>query len=68
MSTVWRLAFLAALLLPDLALDPFRGGQQGSLRHLLGTDELGRDALVRLLLAAARSLGFASACALLALE
>ena len=67
MSTVWRLAFLAALLLPDLALDPFRGGQPGSLRHLLGTDELGRDALLRLLLAAARSLGFASACALLAL-
>jgi ABC-type dipeptide/oligopeptide/nickel transport system permease subunit len=67
MNMTWRLAFLAALLLPDLALDPFRGGQPGSLRHLLGTDELGRDALLRLLLAAARSLGFASACALLAL-
>ena len=67
MSTVWRLAFLAALLLPDLALEPFRGSQPGSLRHLLGTDDLGRDALLRLLLAAARSLGFASACALLAL-
>ena len=49
MSTVWRLAFLAALLLPDLALEPFRGGQPGSLRHLLGTDELGRDMLTRLM-------------------
>ena len=35
--------------------------------HPLGTDDLGRDALVRLLLAATRSLGFASACALLSL-
>jgi len=67
MSPAWRLLFLAALLLPDLPLAPFRGGQPGSLRHLLGTDDLGRDALLRLLLAAARSLGFASACGLLAL-
>ncbi|HJW44548.1 MAG TPA: hypothetical protein VJ463_08825 [Geothrix sp.] len=62
-----RLFFLAGLLLPDLALDPFLGGLAPSLRHPLGTDDLGRDALLRLLLAAARSLGFASACALLAL-
>ncbi len=63
----WRLACLGALLLPDLALAPFQGGQAATLRHPLGTDDLGRDALFRLLLASARSLGFASACALLAL-
>ena len=63
----WRLAFLGALLLPDLALDPFHGGLAATLRHPLGTDDLGRDALLRLALAAARSLGFASTCALLAL-
>jgi ABC-type dipeptide/oligopeptide/nickel transport system permease subunit len=63
----WRLLFLGALLLPDLALEPFRGGLGPSLHHPLGTDDLGRDALLRLLLASARSLGFASACALLAL-
>lgn len=63
----WRLLFLGALLLPDLALAPFLGGQVPSLAHPLGTDDLGRDALLRLLLASARSLGFASAFALLAL-
>lgn len=63
----WRLAFLGALLIPDLALDPFRGGLAITLSHPLGTDDLGRDALLRLALAASRSLGFASACALLAL-
>ena len=62
-----RLLFLGGLLLPDLALDPFLGSLAPSLRHPLGTDDLGRDALLRLLLAAVRSLGFASACALLAL-
>jgi peptide/nickel transport system permease protein len=63
----WRLGFLAALLIPDLALDPFGGCLGATLRHPLGTDDLGRDALLRLALASARSLGFASACALLAL-
>jgi peptide/nickel transport system permease protein len=63
----WRLAFLGALLLPELGLEPFRGGLAATLRHPLGTDDLGRDALLRLALAAARSLGLASACALLAL-
>ena len=63
----WRLAFLGALALPDLALDPFRGGLAATWGHPLGTDDLGRDALLRLGLASARSLGFASACALLAL-
>jgi len=64
----WRLVLLGALFLPDLALDPFRGGLAATLQHPLGTDDLGRDALLRLLLASARSLGFASACALLALS
>ena len=64
----WRLAFLGALFIPELALDPFRGGLAATLRHPLGTDDLGRDALLRLALAAARSLGFASGCALLALS
>jgi peptide/nickel transport system permease protein len=63
----WRLVFLGALLVPDLALEPFRGGLAASLQHPLGTDDLGRDAFLRLALAAARSLGFASGCALLAL-
>lgn len=63
----WRLWFLPALLLPDLALDPFRGGGGASLRHPLGLDDLGRDGLLRLAVAGARSLGSASACALLAL-
>lgn len=62
-----RLAFLLALLLPELPLDPFRGGAVASLWHPLGLDDLGRDALLRVLLAGSRSLGFASACALLAL-
>jgi peptide/nickel transport system permease protein len=61
------LAFLAALLLPELPLEPFGGGLAAGLHHPLGTDELGRDALLRLALASARSLGFATACALLAL-
>ncbi len=65
---VWRLAFLLALLLPDLPLAPFQGGLGPGWNHPLGTDDLGRDALLRLLLAASRSLGFASACALLALS
>lgn len=63
----WRLAFLLALALPDLPLDPFRGDLAASLRHPLCVDDLGRDGLLRLLLAGSRSLGFASVCALLAL-
>jgi len=63
----WRLAFLLALGLPELPLEPFRGGLGASFSHPLGSDDLGRDALLRLALATARSLGFASACALLAL-
>ena len=42
----WRLAFLGGLLLPDLALDPFQGGLAATLRHPLGTDDLGRDAFL----------------------
>ena len=63
----WRLLFLLALLLPELPLAPFRGELPCSLQHPLGTDLLGRDGLLRLLCAGARSLGFASAVALLAL-
>lgn len=62
-----RLLFLAALLLPELPLDPFSGGAAPSLHHWLGTDALGRDGLLRLAHAGARSLGFAAASALLAL-
>lgn len=63
----WRLLFLPAACLPELALDPFRGGGPPSLHHPLGLDDLGRDGLLRLAAAGARSLGSASACALLAL-
>jgi peptide/nickel transport system permease protein len=64
----WRLAFLLAFFIPDLALQPFQGAQVPSFGHPLGTDDLGRDALLRLALASARSLGFASAVSLLALS
>lgn len=63
----WRLAFLAALALPELPLDPFQGGSPPTLLHPLGRDDLGRDALLRLFLAGARSLGTATLCALIAL-
>lgn len=67
MRRLWPLGFLPALLIPGLPLDPFSGGAAPSWLHWLGTDALGRDALLRLLLAAAKAGGFASACALLAL-
>ena len=63
----WRLLFLAALWLPELPLHPASGDLPMGWPHLLGTDSLGRDGLLRLLLAAARSFGFASAVALIAL-
>ena len=63
----WRLCFLLAWFWPDLSLDPFRGDLMPTWAHPLGTDALGRDGLLRLLHAGARSLGFASAAALLAL-
>lgn len=62
-----RLAALLALLLPELPLDPARGGLEACLRHPLGTDPLGRDGLLRLAHATARSLGLATAAALAAL-
>lgn len=63
----WRLCFLLALLLPEVPLNPFGGDLPPSTHHLLGTDALGRDGLLRLCHAGAQSLGFASAVALLAL-
>lgn len=67
MKRLWPLLLLPTLLLPDLSLDPFQGGSAPSLHHGLGTDALGRDALLRVLLTAAQAGGFASACATLAL-
>jgi peptide/nickel transport system permease protein len=63
----WRLLALLALLLPELPMDPFRGGLPPSWAHPLGTDLLGRDGVVRLFVGSMRSAGFASACALGAL-
>lgn len=60
----WRCVFLLAMLLPELALDPFHADLPVGWRHLLGTDSLGRDGLLRLLHSGARSFGFASAVAL----
>ncbi|MBP1626011.1 MAG: hypothetical protein H6Q00_486 [Holophagaceae bacterium] len=64
----FRLGFLLALAFPELPLDPFRANLACTWWHPLGTDALGREALLRLLHAAARSCGFASAIALAALS
>ncbi|MBL0311410.1 MAG: hypothetical protein IPP78_01590 [Holophagaceae bacterium] len=60
----WRCAFLLALFLPELPLDPFNADLPVGLPHFLGTDSLGRDGLLRLLHSGARSFGFASAVTL----
>ncbi len=59
-----RSVFLLALLLPELALDPFNANLAVGWPHLLGTDSLGRDGLLRLLHSGARSFGFASIVAM----
>ncbi|MBI4912474.1 MAG: hypothetical protein HY823_07035 [Acidobacteria bacterium] len=64
-----KLAFLflpGALLLPDLPIRPFLGPLPPMLVHPLGRDDLGRDALARLVLASTRSAAFAATAALLA--
>lgn len=61
---LWPLILLPAFLLPEVALDPFQANLPNESSHLLGTDPLGRDALLRLLLATGRSLAFASLVAL----
>lgn len=63
----WRCAFLFAFCLPELGLDLFNADQPVGWPHLLGTDALGRDGLLRLLHSGARSFGFASAVALVSL-
>ena len=67
MRRLWPLLCLPALLLQELALDPFGGDAPPGFHHWLGTDALGRDAVARLLLTAAQAGGFASLCALGAL-
>lgn len=67
MRRLWPLLLLPTLLLPELGLDPFRGGAAPSFQHALGTDALGRDTLRRVLLTAAQAGGFASACVVAAL-
>lgn len=67
MKRLWPLLLLPALWLPNLALDPFQGGAASSFHHWLGTDALGRDALLRLLLTSAQAGAFASFCAIGAL-
>lgn len=63
----WRGWFLLAFLVPELPLNPFNADLPTGWPHLLGTDSLGRDGLLRLLQCGARSFGFASAVALLSL-
>lgn len=61
---IFRVICLLALLLPELPLEPFRSSLPCSWSHPLGTDSLGREGLLRLLHAGARSCGFASAVGL----
>lgn len=64
---LWPLILVPAFLVPEVALDPFQANLPSQSAHLLGTDPLGRDAVLRLLLATSRSLAFASMVALASL-
>lgn len=59
-----RLLCLAALWLPEVPVVVTRAGEAATRLHPLGCDDLGRDGLLRLILAATRSVGLASAVAL----
>lgn len=61
--TALSLLGLGALVLPDMPMDLMQGGLPAQADHWLGTDALGRDGVLRLLQATARSLGFATAVA-----
>lgn len=67
LGRLWPLLLAPAFLLPDLALDPFRANLPSSSVHWLGTDPLGREGLLRLVLASGRSVAFGSAVALASL-
>ena len=64
----WVLILLPlAFLLPEVAMNPFQANLPAQASHWLGTDGLGRDALLRLGVASSRSLAFSSLVAFLSL-
>lgn len=67
MALVMIAAMLAPLLLGAQArvFDVMQAGQNPSAAHLLGTDQLGRDILIRVMVATRLSIGLALAAALL---
>lgn len=68
LRALWPLILIPVCLLPEAAMDPFQANLPVQAGHLLGTDPMGRDALLRLGLASSRSLVFASAVALASLS
>jgi peptide/nickel transport system permease protein len=67
LRTLWPLLLIPAFLTPEITMNPFQANLPRQAAHLLGTDALGRDALLRLALASSRSLAFASTVALASL-